>query len=161
MEIDEHFLCAIAYASALALSAIGSVFGTGIAGMASIGASKRAFLQNRKIPFVLIAFVGAPLTQTIYGFLLMNTIVTLSNYHIDKGSPASAYTYLLTGGILGGIVIGLAAFMQGKAGAAAADAHAETAKGFGNFMMILGIIESVSLFVMIFVIVTLNKLAYG
>jgi V/A-type H+/Na+-transporting ATPase subunit K len=161
MEIDEHFLCAIAYALALALSAIGSVFGTGIAGLASIGASKRAFLQNRKIPFVLVAFVGAPLTQTIYGFLLMDTIISLSNYHIDKDSPASAYTYLLTGGILGGVVIGLAAFMQGKAGAAAADAHAETGKGFGNFMMILGIIESVSLFVMIFVIVTLNKLAYG
>lgn len=68
--------------------------------------------------------------------------------------------YLLTGGVLGGIAIGLAAFMQGKAAAAAADAQAETAKGFANFMMILGIIESVALFVMIFIIVTLNKLAY-
>lgn len=159
--MDIHFLCAIAYASALALSAIGSVFGIGIAGMASIGAGKKCFLQNRKVPFVLIAFVGAPLTQTIYGFLLMNTIIRLSNFHVTKGSPNSAYTYLLTGGVLGGLVIGLAAFMQGKAGAAAADAHAETGKGFGNFMMILGVIESVALFVMIFIIVTLNKLAYG
>jgi V/A-type H+/Na+-transporting ATPase subunit K len=157
--MDIHHLCAIAYASALAFSAMGSAFGTGIAGMAYIGASKKCFLQNRKVPFVLIAFVGAPLTQTIYGFLLMNTIISLGNFHINKGSPDSAYTYLLTGGVLGGIAIGLAAFMQGKA--AAADALAETGKGFANFMMILGVIESVALFVMIFIIVTLNKLAYG
>lgn len=159
--MDIHYICAIAYASALVFSAIGSVFGTGIAGLAAIGACKKCFLQDRKVPFILIAFVGAPLTQTIYGFLLMNTIISLNKVHIDKGSPDSAYMYLLTGGVLGGVVIGLAGFMQGKAAAAASDAHAETSKGFGNFMMILGVIESVALFVMIFIIVTLNKLAYG
>lgn len=51
--------------------------------------------------------------------------------------------------------------MQGKAAAVDTDAHAETSKGFANFIMILGVIESVALFVMIFIIVTLNKLAYG
>ena len=35
--------------------------------------------------------------------------------------------------------------MQGRAGAAASDALAETGKGFVNFMMILGVIESVVL----------------
>lgn len=60
-----------------------------------------------------------------------------------------------------GVVIGLAGFMQGEAVAAASYAHAETFKGFGNFMMILGLIERVALYVMIFVIVTLNKLSYG
>lgn len=153
-----HLACAISYAAALSLSAIGSALGTGIAGMAAIGAGKRCFLANKPFPFVVIAFVGAPLTQTIYGFLLMNAILGLSEAHLAADSPVSAYLYLLTGGVLGGLVIGLAAMLQGRAAAAASDALAETGKGFVNFMMILGVIESVALFVMIFIIVTLNGL---
>lgn len=153
-----HLTCAIAYASALSFSAIGSAFGTGIAGMAAIGAGKRCFLTDKPFPFVVIAFVGAPLTQTIYGFLLMNAILRLSQAHLAADSAGAAYLYLLTGGVLGGVVIGLAAMLQGRAAAAASDALAETGKGFVNFMMILGVIESVALFVMIFIIVTLNNL---
>ena len=156
--MEVHYLCAIAYASALAFSAVGSVFGTGIAGMAAIGAGKRCFQEERPFPFVTIAFVGAPLTQTIYGYLLMNTILSVSKALVDSGAAASSYAYLLTGGMLGGLVIGLAALMQGKAAAAAADAVADTGKGFINYMMVLGVIESVALFVMIFIMVTLTKL---
>ncbi len=156
--MDIHFICAIAYAAALTLSALGSALGSGIAGMAAIGAGKRCLSQQKPFPFIVMAFVGAPLTQTIYGYLLMNSILSLSQKHIEAGSPDSAFIYLLTGGAFGGAVIGLAAIMQGKAGAAASDAFAETGKGFVNFMMILGVIESVALFVMIFIIVTLNKL---
>ena len=58
----------------LAFAAVGSALGTGIAGMAAIGAWKRAFAQNKLAPFILIAFVGAPLSQTIYGFILKNQI---------------------------------------------------------------------------------------
>ena len=54
----------------LVLSAIGSAIGTGTAGMAAIGAWKKAFLQNKAAPFLLVAFVGAPLSQTFYGFLV-------------------------------------------------------------------------------------------
>ncbi|MBT8207521.1 MAG: V-type ATP synthase subunit K [Acidimicrobiia bacterium] len=156
--MDIHFICALAYAAALTFSAVGSALGTGIAGMAAIGAGKRCFLQQKPFPFIVMAFVGAPLTQTIYGYLLMNSILSLSKAHVDAGSPDSAYIYLLTGGALGGLVIGLAGYMQGRAGAAASDALAETDKGFVHFMMILGVIESVALFVMIFIIVTLTKL---
>jgi len=154
-----HLTCAIAYACALSFSAFGSALGTGIAGMAAIGAGKRCFMQNKPFPFIVVAFVGAPLTQTIYGFLLMTTILNLSQAHISAQSDDSAFLFLLSGGVLGGLVIGLAAVMQGRAAAAASDALAETGKGFANFMMILGIIESVALFVMIFIIVTLNKLS--
>ena len=153
-----HLTCAIAYASALAFSAFGSALGTGIAGMAAIGAGKRRFMADKPFPFIIVAFVGAPLTQTIYGFLLMNAILGLSEAHLKAGSAESVYLYLLTGGVLGGLVIGLAAMMQGRAGAAACDALSETGKGFVNFMIILGVIESVALFVMIFILVTLNNL---
>lgn len=156
--MDIHFVCAIAYAAALSLAGIGSVLGTGAAGMAAIGASKRCYLEERKVPFTLVAFVGVPLTQTIYGYLLMNTILNLSVVHVAKNSPASTFIFLLTGGVMGGFVIGLAAYIQGKTAAVAADALSETNQGFANYMMILGIIESVALFVTIFLIVALNNL---
>ena len=127
--------------AALALAAVGSALGTGAAGMAAVGAWKKCFAQSKAAPFILTVFVGAPLSQTIYGMIVMNYIVTA----IAKGS------YLWGAGILGGIAMGMSAWMQGKAGAAAADAMAETGKGFGNYLIVLGIIETVALFVMVFI----------
>lgn len=148
----------IGYVAALAFSAIGSALGSGIAGLAAIGAWKRGFMEDKTVPFILIAFVGAPLTQTIYGFILMNTLFDLSRKMVASEIAASNYLVVLAAGILGGLAIGVSSYMQGKAGAAAVDALGETEKGFGNFIMVLGTIESVALFVMIFLMVTLNKL---
>ena len=61
--------------AALALSAIGSGAGAGVAGMAAIGAWKKCFAQNKPAPFIFLAFVGAPLTQTIYGMIVMNALI--------------------------------------------------------------------------------------
>ena len=61
--------------AALAFAALGSAFGAGAAGMSAIGAWKKCFAQNKPAPFTLVAFVGAPLTQTIYGYILMNTLL--------------------------------------------------------------------------------------
>jgi len=124
----------------LAFAAIGSAMGTGVAGMAAIGAWKKSFMQNKAASFVMIAFVGAPLTQTVYGMIVMNK---MAEY-------ALAGTYLWTIGILAGIAMGMSAFWQGKAGAVACDALGETGKGFGNYIIVLGIIETVALFVMAF-----------
>jgi len=55
----------------LGIAAIGSGIGINIAGQASIGAWKKCYLNNKAAPFILTVFAGAPLTQTIYGFLLM------------------------------------------------------------------------------------------
>jgi len=156
--MNPELAVAIGYASAIALSAFGSAIGTGLAGLSVIGAGKRCFLQQKPFPFILMAFVGAPLTQTIYGFLLMNAILGIAN-SAGEGGVGAAGPYFLTGGFGGGLAIGMAAIMQGRAAAAASDALAETGKGFVNFMMILGVIESVALFVMIFIIVILNQLA--
>lgn len=134
--------------ASLALSAIGSALGTGVAGMAACGAWKKAYLQNKAAPFILIAFVGAPLSQTIYGMILRNAIQAAK-------LPAEAYLYQLLIGTLAGLAIGLSAFMQGKAGAKAADALAETGKGFGNYIMVLGVIETVALFVLVFAMMAL------
>ena len=132
----------LGFAASLALSAVGSALGAGAAGMAAVGAWKKCFAQNRPAPFMVIAFVGAPLTQTIYGMILMNAII----------SATSATSMAKLGaGVFGGIAMGFSAWLQGKAGACASDALAETGKGFGNYIMVLGLIETVALFVMVFI----------
>ncbi|MCK5673743.1 MAG: V-type ATP synthase subunit K [Spirochaetales bacterium] len=126
--------------AAIALAAFGSALGAGAAGMSAIGAWKKCYAQNRPAPFTLITFVGAPLTQTIYGYILMNTLL----------ASTSPDWLILGAGIFGGAAMGASAYMQGKAGAAASDALAETGKGFGNYIMVLGLVETVALFVMVF-----------
>ena len=136
--------------ASLTLAAMGSALGTGTAGMAAVGAWKKCFVQNKPVPFILIAFVGAPLSQTIYGMILRNAIRAAN-------LPPDSYPWQLIFGLLGGLAMGLSAWMQGKAGAGAADALAETGKGFGNYIMVLGVIETVALFVMVFLITAIPK----
>ena len=130
-------------AAAFALAAAGSAIGIGKAGMSSIGAWKRCYAQNKPAPFLLLAFVGAPFTQTIYGMILMGQLQTAANAGADLG-------LILGAGIFGGIGMGMSAWFQGEAGAAAADALTSTGKGFSNYLIILGLVESVALFVMVF-----------
>ena len=94
---------------------------------------------------MLVAFVGAPLTQTIYGFILMNSLKQAA----DGGASPSL---ILGAGVLGGIAMGFSAWFQGKSGAVASDALAETGKGFTNYIMVLGLVETVALFVMVFLL---------
>lgn len=65
-------------ACVLGLAATGSAIGIGIAGQAAIGAWKRCYVNNKPAPFILVAFAGAPLTQTIYGLLLMQSMISSS-----------------------------------------------------------------------------------
>jgi V/A-type H+-transporting ATPase subunit K len=113
--------------------------------MAAVGAWKKAFVQNKPAPFLLVAFVGAPLTQTIYGLILMNALAA--------SAEAGSDPWLLIGaGLFGGMAMGMSAWFQGKAGAVASDALAETGKGFGNYLLVLGLVETVALFVMVFLL---------
>ncbi len=136
----------IGVGAALALAAVGSAFGAGSAGMSAVGAWKKCYIQNRPAPFMLVAFVGAPLTQTIYGFILMGRI------RVAALAGTADPWLLLTVGVLGGVAMGFSAWFQGKAGAVASDALGETGKGFGNFILVLGLIETVALFVMVFML---------
>lgn len=134
-------------ACTVAFAAMGSALGTGAAGMAAVGAWKKCYAQNRTAPFMIIAFVGAPLTQTIYGLILMNRISSIANELGDTPGFAA----LIAAGVFGGLAMGFSAWMQGRAAAGAADALAETGKGFGNYLIVLGIVETVALFVMVFI----------
>ncbi len=132
-------------AAALGLAAVGSAVGAGVASQAAIGGWKKCFANNKPAPFMLVAFSGAPLTQTIYGFLLMLFI---------SGSDKDPLA-LLAAGVFGGLAMGMSAFYQGKVAARAADSLAETGKGTANYFMVIGIVETVALFVMVFLLLML------
>ena len=140
--IAEAFTQAGAFA-AIGFAAMGSALGTGAGGAAAIGAWKKCYAQDRPAPFQLTVFAGAPLSQTIYGLVLM---IVMSG---KVATSATAYwpAYLMIG-ITGGIAMGMSAWMQGRAAAGACDAFAETGKGFTNFLIALGIIETVAIFVL-------------
>lgn len=143
-------LAYIGMACALCFSALGSGLGAGFASQSSIGGWKKCYANGKQAPFMLVAFSGAPLTQTIYGFLLMNFI---SSNFAAGGDPILA----LSVGVLGGLAIGLSAFSQGKVAACGADALAETGKGSSNYLIVVGIIETVALFTLVFSLLLLNK----
>jgi len=118
--------------------------------MAAIGAWKKCFAQSKAAPFILVTFVGAPMSQTIYGFILMNRMLG----QLTAGDVTKV-GLMIGAGLVGGLGIGLSAWYQGKAGAAGADALAETGKGFTNYLMTLGVIETVALLVMVFSLINL------
>ena len=143
-------LALIGMAAALGLSAAGSAFGAGFAGMSAVGAWKKCYASGKPAPFIMIAFTGAPLTQTIYGFLLMNFI---------NGSAANNPGLALGVGLFGGFAIGMSALFQGKCAAAAADALGATGKGTANYFIVIGIVETVALFTLVFGLLLLNSAA--
>lgn len=136
----------IGAALAMGIAEMGSAFGIGTAGQAAIGAWKKCYMSNKAAPFIITVFAGAPLTQTIYGFLLMQQM---------KSSSADPM-FLFTIGLFSGIAMFLSAFVQGKAGAAGADALAETGKGFSQYIMVVGLCETVALFALVFSMVALG-----
>ena len=130
------------------LSATGSALGAGTAAMAAVGAWKKCYATSKAAPFLIAAFIGAPLSQTIYGMIVMNKIINSLN---TTPAVAENYAGLIGAGVFGGLAIGMSAWTQGMAGAAASDALGETGQGFGNYILALGIIETVALFAMVFV----------
>ena len=124
----------------MGIAAIGSAIGIGIAGQGAIGAWKRCYVNNKPAPFILTVFAGAPLTQTIYGFLLMQSMAA---------SQKDSW-FLLGLGVASGLAMCFSAIAQGKAGAAGSDALGETGKGFAQYIMVVGLCETVALFAMVF-----------
>ncbi len=130
----------------MGIAAIGSAIGIGIAGQGAIGAWKRCYMNNKVAPFILTVFAGAPLTQTIYGFLLMQ----------QMKSSAADPMFLLGLGFAAGLAMCFSAIAQGKAGAAGSDALGETGKGFSQYIMVVGLCETVALFALVFGLVALS-----
>lgn len=137
---------------AVAFAAFGSALGTGYGAAAAIGAWKKCYAQNKIAPMLLAAFIGAPLSQTIYGLILMKLI---QGKVLE--TPGAWPMYLLVG-VTAGLAMGASAMAQGKAAAGACDAQASTGKGFTNYLLALGIVETVALFAMVFGIMALGSI---
>ena len=134
----------------MGLSAVGSAIGISIAGQAVIGAWKKCYIANKPAPMTLLAFGGAPLTQTFYGYILgFLFMIPAAELNPEKG------LLYLGIGIASGLAICFSAIAQGKAGASGADATGETGKGFVNYMMIVGICETVAIFAMVLSMISL------
>ena len=133
---------------ATGFAAIGSAYGCGVAGAAAVGGWKKCYVQGKPAPFQLSAFAGAPMTQTIYGMLLMNQIM-------NKAPEMWAVCLII--GIVCGCAIAASAVFQGRAAAAACDSFSETGQGFANDLMAIGIIEAVAIFAMLFAFMLLGK----
>jgi len=132
----------------LALSAIGAATGACAASASAVGAWKKCYLQNKQAPFLLLTFVGFPLSQVLYGMILLFAT-------FDKA--AVGYPLLVLGAFAG-TMIGFSAYFQGKVGAAAIDAQTETGQGFTNYFLTLGIIEVTAIFTMVFSYLAIDKL---
>lgn len=161
MTSDPAFIIAGAGAL-LALSATGSALGTGSAALAAVGAWKKCFAQNKPAPFILLALVGVPITQTLYGLIVMTTMINA----IDPGPAADGTARVLMSGagvpmlilgIFAGCAIGLSAWLQGRAAAGACDAQAETGQGFTNYLAALGIVETTAIFTMVFTMLAVGN----
>ena len=150
--MDAHLMNALGHAGAFAaisIASLGSGLGAGFAGAAAIGAWKKCYAQNKPAPFQLVVFAGAPLSQTIYGMIIMFLIIG------KLAANPSIWPFYLIFGVLAGAGLCISALMQGVAAAGACDAFGDNGKGFVNYLMVLGIIETVAIFVMAFGIVLL------
>lgn len=140
-------LIKLAGAAAFSLAAIGSALGTGTAAMAGIGAWKKCYLQGKAAPFILLVFIGAPLSQTIYGLLMLINFNKIAAAATTDPAVAAIWPAVIGAGILGGLAVGVSAWYQGKTSASANDSIAETGQGLTNCIISIGIVETVALFV--------------
>ncbi len=137
--------------TAIGFAAIGSAYGCGVSASSAMGVWKKCYLQNKPAPFQLLIFTGAPLSQTIYGMILMFIIMGAA----ESPMVGSWISYMVIGSI-SGIAMGISAAWQGIAAAGACDTFGETGKGFANQLMALGIVETIAIFCLAFAIVLLS-----
>ena len=151
----DQFLGQLGLALALGLGALGSAIGIGAAGRAAAGAWAKEAKAGRPLNFAYIILTGMPLTQTIYGFILM---LSLRPKVYDPAILAQNAGALLTIGIAGGLAELFSAWMQGLIGAAGCRALSEgEGKGLVFIIIAMGIAETVGLFGFVFLLLVMPK----
>jgi V/A-type H+-transporting ATPase subunit K len=148
------FFGQLGLALALGLGALGSALGIGAAGRAAAGAWAKEAKAGKPLNFSYIILTGMPLSQTIYGFILM--LVGLRGRVYDEALLAANAGALLSIGIAGGLAELFSAWMQGKIGAAACRALSEgEGKGLVFMIIAMGIVETVGLFGFVFLLLVM------
>jgi V/A-type H+-transporting ATPase subunit K len=142
----------LSYFAAFAFGSAGSAIGMGIASLSVIGAWKKAFMRGKSADMSLLVFSGSPLSQVFYGFILMGQL----RGALDRGIENTVAVGIIS--LLSGLLFAGTAIIQGQLAAAAADSQGETGKGLGQYIITIGLVETVALFVMVFAILQLNVL---
>jgi V/A-type H+-transporting ATPase subunit K len=133
---------------ALGLAALGSSIGIGAAGQAAAGAWGKEGKSGKTLKFTYIILLGLPISQTLYAMIIMNKIGDVLNN--PEIGPANA-GLLLGIGIATGLGEMLSAWMQGLVGAAGVRSLSESdGKGFAFLLIAMGIVETVGIFTMVF-----------
>jgi V/A-type H+-transporting ATPase subunit K len=141
------FLGQLGAGLAVGMAAVGSSLGAGAAGASAAGAWAKDAKAGKALRFIYIICVAAPITQTVYGFVVMNQM-------LDKLSLATACGGTLFGiGLATGLGEMLSAWMQGVIGAAGCRMLSESdGKGFAFVLIALGIAETVGIFTLAFML---------
>lgn len=125
----------------LALGAIGSMLGCGIAGQAAIG----AMLETQSGYGRYVGVSAMPSSQTIYGI-----VVTLSlNRELNLDNTPGIFAL----GVLSGIALLLSAMAQGRTLAASINASKNKSEIFGISLAPAAIIEGFAVFAFVFALV--------
>jgi V/A-type H+-transporting ATPase subunit K len=139
----------------LAGATAGSALGIGAVGRAAVGAWAKELRAGKTLSFSYIILVGMPLSQTIYGFILM--LVGIAPLVTGSSPLTGQHAGTLLGiGIAGGLAEFTSAWMQGEIGASACRALSEgEGKGFVFMIIAMGIAETVGLFGFVFLLLVL------
>ncbi len=136
---------------------IGSALGIGAAAQAAAGAWAKEAKAGKPLNFSYIILTGMPLSQTIYGFILM--LVGLSPLITGENPVVATHAGTLLGiGIAGGLAEMFSAWLQGIIGAAGCRCISEgQGKGLVFIIIAMGIVETVGLFGFVFLLLVLPK----
>ena len=145
-----RFLSEMGDVMALGLAALGSAIGIGMAGQAAAGAWAKEARAGRQLSFNYIILLGMPISQTLYAMIVMNNMRRVFSHGDIMVNDAG----LLFGiGLATGIGEMLSAWMQGLVGAAGIRALSEgEGKGFAFIIIAMGIVETVGIFTMVFLL---------
>ncbi len=152
----ESFLGQLGLALPLGLGAIGSALGIGAAGRAAAGAWAKEAKAGKPLNFTYIILTGMPLSQTIYGLILMS--IGLSTAMQNEAILASSAGMLLSIGLACGLAELFSAWMQGEIGAAGCRALSDgEGKGLVFIIIAMGIAETTGLFAFVFMLLAIPK----
>lgn len=144
-----EWLGQLGFALPLGLGAVGSALGIGAAGRAAAGAWAKEAKAGTRMNFLYIALTGMPLSQTLYGFLVMLIILKTRVYSPEMISANAGAIFSV--GLAAGLGELFSAWMQGVIGAAGIRAMSEAeGKPFTFTIIAMGIAETVGIFSFVF-----------
>jgi len=152
-----QFLGQLGGALALGLGAVGSALGIGVAGRAAAGAWAKEAKAGIGQRFTYIILLGMPISQTLYAMIVMNKVRTVlmagDSLAVLPELSAAYAGVLLAVGIATGLAEMFSAWMQGQIGAAGIRSINEgEGKGFAFLIIAMGIVETVGIFAMVFML---------